>query len=431
MTDHPKDGQAGPHHVVVIGAGFGGLQTVRSLKGAGLRITLIDQRNHHLFQPLLYQVATTILSPSEIAWPVRDLMEPRPDVTTLLATVTGIRDGKVILSEGEPVAYDTLVIATGSRHSYFGRDEWAEFAPGLKSLEDATLIRRRILLAFERAEREADPDRRAALLTFAIVGGGPTGVELAGIIAELAQKLRPQFRNIDTAASRILLIEAGSRLLAAFDPKLSDYAAKSLERRGVELRFGAPVTECREDGIDIGGTFLPCQTRIWAAGVAASPASDWLQIKGDRAGRVPVLGDLTAPGHPEIFVIGDTATVPAWEGKPVPGVAPAAKQQGAYVARVIRARRSGRAAPPDFKYRHLGDLATIGKRSAVIQYGRLRMRGFLAWWVWGIAHIYFLIGARSRATVAWNWLWNHVRGRSAVRLITHSPKGTDGGQIQD
>lgn len=425
MTDHPKDGAEAAHHVVVIGAGFGGLQTVRSLKGAGLRITLIDQRNHHLFQPLLYQVATTILSPSEIAWPVRDLMERRPDVTTLLASVTGIADGKVLLSEGEPVPYDTLVIATGSRHSYFGRDEWADYAPGLKSLEDATLIRRRILLAFERAERESDPARRAAYLTFAIVGGGPTGVELAGIIAELAQKLRPQFRNIDTSASRILLIEAGTRLLAAFDPGLSDYAAQSLQRRGVELRFGAPVTDVRADGIDIGGEFLPCQTRIWAAGVAASPAAEWLGIEGDRAGRVPVQGDLTPAGHPDIFVIGDTATVRAWEGKPVPWVAPAAKQQGAYVARVIRARQRGEPAPADFKYRHLGDLATIGKRSAVIQFGRLRLRGLLAWWFWGITHIYFLIGARSRTAVAWNWFWSHVRGRSAVRLITHSPKGTD------
>ncbi|RRH72817.1 NAD(P)/FAD-dependent oxidoreductase [Falsigemmobacter faecalis] len=431
MTDHPKNGSTAAHHVVVIGAGFGGLQTVRSLKGAGVRITLIDQRNHHLFQPLLYQVATTILSPSEIAWPVRDLMEHRHDVTTLLGTVTGIRDGQVLLSEGEAVPYDTLVIATGSRHSYFGNDQWSEFAPGLKSLEDATLIRRRILLAFEHAEREADRARRAAHLTFAIVGGGPTGVELAGIIAELAQKLRPQFRNIDTSASRILLIEAGERLLAAFDPSLSDYAATSLTRRGVELSFGKAVTDCRDDGILLGGEFLPCQTRIWAAGVAASPAADWLGLKGDRAGRVPVQNDLTVEGHPEIFVIGDTATVPAWEGKPVPGVAPAAKQQGSYVAKVIRARHAGQTPPPDFTYRHLGDLATIGKRSAVIQFGKLRLRGQLAWWFWGITHIYFLIGARSRAAVAWNWFWSHVRGRSAVRLITHSARGTDKDHISE
>ncbi|SEG74251.1 NADH dehydrogenase [Bosea lathyri] len=424
-----------PHHVVVVGAGFAGLQIVLGLKRAGVRITLIDQRNHHLFQPLLYQVATTILATSEIAWPIRRLFRDRPDVTTLLGQVTGIdpQARLVQLEGGGSIGYDTLVLATGARHSYFGRDEWEEVAPGLKTLEDATTIRRRILLAFEHAERETDPAKRQALLTFAVIGAGPTGVELAGIIAELAkQTLWREFRNIDTRQARILLIEAGSRVLAAFPEELSDYARRALEKLGVELLLGTPVSECTTEGLTIGTQFVACRTIVWAAGVAASPAAAWLATEADRAGRVMVDEHLNVPGNPDIFVVGDTASVKMADGKPVPGVAPAAKQQGAYVARVIKARLGGKArfgdkpAPPPFRYRNQGNLATIGKRAAVVDFGWMRLRGAIAWWVWGIAHIFFLIGTRSRAAVAWSWLWSYISGQHSARLITQGRKTGDG-----
>lgn len=416
-------------HLVVVGAGFGGLQLVRDLKGAGLRITLIDQRNHHLFQPLLYQVATTILATSEIAWPIRRLFRERDDVTTLLAEVSGVdaEGRRVLLSDGTSVPYDMLVLATGARHSYFGRDEWEALAPGLKTLEDATTIRRRMLLAFERAERETDPSARQALLTFAIIGAGPTGVELAGIIAELAKQiLWQEFRNIDTREARIMLIEAGARVLSAFPDPLSDYAEAALEKLGVEVLLGRPVSDIREDGVTIGEEFVACRTVVWAAGVAASPAAAWLGIAADRAGRALVDGHLNAPGHPDIFVVGDTAAVTTADGKPVPGIAPAAKQQGAHVARVIRARLAGKPAPSPFRYRHQGNLATIGKSAAVVDFGWLQLRGWIAWWFWGIAHIFFLIGARSRVAVAWSWFWTFISGQHSARLITQGRKGREG-----
>ena len=419
-----------PHHVVVIGGGFGGLQLVQKLRGADVRITLVDQRNHHLFQPLLYQVATTILATSEIAWPIRSLFRDRRDVTTLLARANGVdtANRSVELEDGGRIAYDTLVVATGARHAYFGRDEWEAVAPGLKTLEDATTIRRRILLAFERAEREPDPAARQALLTFGVIGAGPTGVELAGIIAELAKHtLWRDFRNIDTREARVLLIEAGPRILAAFPDDLSAYAADALQRRGVELRLGRPVSDCTAEGLRIGDEFIPCRTAVWAAGVAASPAAAWLNAASDRAGRVIVGPELTVEGHPEIFVIGDTASVAGPDGTPVPGIAPAAKQQGEHAARVIRARLADRPPPGPFRYRHQGNLATIGKGAAVVHMGRMRLRGRLAWWVWGIAHIFFLIGTRSRAAVAWSWLWTFLTGQHSARLITQGPpaKGKD------
>jgi NADH dehydrogenase len=416
------------HHLVVVGAGFAGLQLVRDLKGAGLRITLIDQRNHHLFQPLLYQVATTILATSEIAWPIRRLFRERTDVTTLLAEVSGVdADGRrVLLTDGSTLAYDTLVLATGARHSYFGRDEWEALAPGLKTLEDATTIRRRMLLAFEQAERETDPAARRALLTFAVIGAGPTGVELAGIKAELAkQVLWQEFRNIDTREARILLIEAGPRVLAAFPASLSDYALAALEKLGVEVLFGRPVSDIRADGVTVGDEFVGCRTVVWAAGVAASPAAAWLGMPADRAGRASVDPHLNAPGRPEIFVIGDTAAVMMTDGKPVPGIAPAAKQQGAHVARVLRARLADKTAPPPFRYRHQGNLATIGKSAAVVDFGWLQLRGWIAWWFWGIAHIFFLIGARSRVAVAWSWFWTFISGQHSARLITQGRKAPD------
>ena len=408
------------HRVVIVGAGFGGLQATFGLRGAPVSITLIDRRNHHLFQPLLYQVATASLATSEIAWPIRYLLRDRPEVTTLFATVTGVdpNNKQVLLEDGDAVPYDTLILATGVRHAYFGHDEWEPFAPGLKTLEDATTLRRRILVAFERAERETDPARRAALLTFVIVGAGPTGVELAGTIAELAQDtLPPDFRNIDTHKSRVVLIEAGPRVLAGFADDLSAYAQAALEKIGVEVILGQPVTECTADGVMYGGQTLQAKTLIWAAGVRASPAAEWLGAPADRAGRLQVEPDLTVPGHPDIFAVGDTVMIAGPDGNPVPGIAPAAKQQGRYVAETIKARLRGSTAPP-FRYKHAGSLAQIGKRQAVIDFGRFKLRGTLAWWIWGLAHIYFLIGLRNRLSVALSWLWIHARDQRAARLIT-------------
>ncbi|MFC3726007.1 NAD(P)/FAD-dependent oxidoreductase [Neoaquamicrobium sediminum] len=408
------------HRVVVVGAGFAGLQLVQGLKGAGCDITLIDQRNHHLFQPLLYQVATTLLATSEIAWPIRRVMRSREDVTTLLATVTGVDrlSREVILDGGTRIPFDTLVVATGARHAYFGNDHWEADAPGLKTLEDATTIRRRLLLAFERAELTDNEAERQAQLTFAVVGAGATGVELAGIIAELAHRILPrEFRHIDTHRARVLLIEAGPRILPAFREDLADYATRALERRGVEVLTGVPVTDCTAEGIMLGDKPIPSRTIIWAAGVQASPASQWLDAEADRAGRVKVTDTLTLPDDPAIFVLGDTANVKSG-GKQVPGIAPAAKQQGKYAARLIRSRLDGKAARAPFHYRHMGDLATIGQNAAIIDFGRFQMNGLLAWWVWGIAHIYFLIGGRSRLMVSISWLWSYLSGQNSARLIT-------------
>ncbi|MDO6587107.1 NAD(P)/FAD-dependent oxidoreductase [Salipiger sp. 1_MG-2023] len=414
------------HHVVVVGGGFGGLACVRDLKGDNLRITLVDSRNHHLFQPLLYQVATSILPTSEIAWPLRHLLRDRPEVETLMAEVTGVDAATQTLrfEDGGSIHYDTLVLATGARHSYFGHDDWETAAPGLKTLEDATAIRRRMLSAFEAAERSTDPQERAALLTFAVVGAGPTGVELVGIIAELAQRILPrEFRHIDTREARVMLVEAGPRVLAAFPEDLSAYTKQALEKLGVEVLCGTAVTACDEDAITIGDARIPARTSIWAAGVKASRAAQWLDVEGDRAGRVPVGSDLTVAGHPEIFVIGDTAAVTNVDGKPVPGVAPAAKQQGEYVARLLAHRICGKSAPGPFRYRHKGSLATIGRKAAVADFGRIKLKGTLAWWVWGLAHIYFLIGTRNRVAVVWSWFWSHTTGQSSARLITQGKQG--------
>jgi NADH dehydrogenase len=409
-----------PHRVVIVGAGFGGLEAAFGLAGAGVEITIVDRRNHHLFQPLLYQVATASLATSEIAWPIRHLLSDRSDVTTLFATVMGIDTSSkcIRLDDGGALPYDTLVLATGARHAYFGHDEWEPFAPGLKTLEDATTLRRRILVAFERAERESDPQRRAALLTFVIIGAGPTGVELAGTIAELAQDtLAPDFRNIDTHKTRVVLIEAGPRVLAGFADDLSTYAQRSLEKIGVEVVLNQPVTDCTAEGVVYDGNKLDAKTIIWAAGVRASPAAEWLNAPADRAGRLQVRPDLTVPDHPDIFAIGDTVTIAGPDGNSVPGIAPAAKQQGRYVAQVIKARLGGRTSPA-FHYKHAGSLAQIGKRHAVIDFGHIKLRGAIAWWIWGIAHIYFLIGVRNRLSVAISWLWTYGRDQRAARLIT-------------
>jgi NADH:ubiquinone reductase (H+-translocating) len=421
VVDYRADEMASAHNVVVVGAGFGGLETVHRLSGAPVRITIVDRRNHHLFQPLLYQAATASLAPSEIAWPIRHLFSRRPDVTTLLASVEAVdKEARALhLDDGSTVRYDTLVLATGARHAYFGHDAWEPFAPGLKTLEDATTIRGRILLAFEEAERQSDEQKRAALLTFVIVGAGPTGVELAGTIAELARSTLPaDFRRIDTREARIVLIEAGPRVLPAFAKDLSTYAKHSLERLGVEVVLGQPVSDCSGEGVVFGGKTLAAATIIWAAGVQSSPAAAWLDAPADKAGRLKVEPDLTVPGHPEIFAIGDAAVVLRSDGRPVPGIAPAAKQEGVYVADVIRARLRGAPALPPFRYRHAGDLATIGKRRAVIDFGWIKLTGALAWWLWGFAHIYFLIGVRNRLSVALNWLWIYARDQRGARLIT-------------
>ncbi len=413
--------QAPLHHVVIVGGGFGGLSVAQGLLGAPVRVTVIDQRNHHLFQPLLYQVGTATLATSEIAWPIRQLLRKRMAFTTLLAVVSGVdaENRKVLFEDGATLEYDTLVLATGARHAYFGHDEWEPYAPGLKTLEDATLIRRRILLAFEHAERETDEARRQAWLTFVIVGGGATGVELAGAIAELAHITLPdEFRHIDTRKARVLLVEAGPRILPSFSQNLSAYAQTALQRLGVEVQLGSPVSECSADGVVVAGRPIAAKVILWAAGVRASQAAAWLGLPADGAGRAKVASDLSAPGRPEIFVVGDTATINAWHGKPVPGIAPAAKQQGAHVAVTIRRRLRGDSAPRPFRYKHAGSLATIGKRYAVIDFGWVRIRGYVAWWIWGLAHIYFLIGMRNRLAVALSWLWIYLTGTRGACLIT-------------
>jgi NADH:ubiquinone reductase (H+-translocating) len=407
--------------VVILGAGFAGLTAAQHLAGADLEVILVDRQNYHLFQPLLYQVATAGLSPAQIAAPVRSVLRRQQNATVRLAKVTGIDKAarQVETSEGH-IAYDWLIVATGARHAYFGHDEWEPFAPGLKRIEDATALRRRILLAFERAENAAADMMRQRELTFVVVGGGPTGVELAGAIAELAKKaLARDFRNIDPRQTRIILIEAGERVLAAFPPSLSADAKRGLEKLGVEVRLGAMVTDVGAMGVVIDGREgIESDCVIWAAGVAASPAAEWLGAEKDRAGRVKVEPDLSLPGHPEIFVVGDTALVLGEHGRPVPGLAPAAKQQGAFVARLIRRRAKGETAAARFRYRNFGTLATIGRAAAVADFGWLRVSGFLAWLLWGMIHVFFLIGYRNRILVLMEWLWAYVSFQRGARLIT-------------
>jgi NADH dehydrogenase len=406
--------------VIIVGAGFGGLWAARGLVRLPVEVTLIDRQNHHLFQPLLYQVATAGLSPADIAWPIRRLVRGERNIRVLLGEVTAVDpERKVVMLGDGPIAYDWLVLATGAAHGYFGHDDWAAHAPGLKDLDDAMEIRRRLLLAFERAEMAASPDLCRKLLTIAIVGGGPTGVELAGAVAELARRaLATDFRAIDPRQTRVLLLEAGPRLLPGFPEELSRYTQSALGRLGVEVRLGKAVTRCGADGVTLGEQVIEAGTIVWAAGVTASPAARWLGIAGDRAGRVPVGPDLTAPGHDDIFVIGDTALTRDAGGAPLPGIAPVAKQQGAYVAKAIRTRILDEKELPPFKYRDRGLLATIGRRAAVISYRRLRLRGWLAWWLWGAAHIYFLVSLRNRVIVITQWLWSYLVFERGARLIT-------------
>ncbi len=411
--------------IVIVGAGFGGLAAAEGLGRLDADITLIDRENHHLFQPLLYQVASAGLSPAEIAWPVRRLMRSQRNTRVLMGAVAAVDSArKVVTLDAGPIAYDWLVLATGATHGYFGRDEWAEHAPGLKTLDDAIAIRRRLLLAFERAEMASNPGETARLLTVVIVGGGPTGVELAGAIAELSRRaLARDFREIDPRQTRVLLIEAGQSLLANFPEQLSRYTAEALRRLGVEVRLGKPVTHCDGEGVRLGDEFIRAGTVVWAAGVRASPAARWLGLEQDGAGRVAVAPDLRAPGFDDVYVIGDTAAAKNPDGTALPGIAPVAKQQGAYVARAIRARIEGRVAPPPFVYRDRGLLATIGRKAAVISYGRFRISGWLAWWIWGVAHVYFLVSLRNRLIVVTQWLWSYVLFERGARLITGSDSG--------
>lgn len=407
-------------HIVIVGAGFGGLAAAHRLAGADADVTVIDRRNYHLFQPLLYQVATAGLSPAQIASPIRAILRRATNVQVVLGKVAAIdKARRIVTVEDRTLSYDHLVLATGARHSYFGRDVWEEAAPGLKKIDDATGIRRRILTAFEHAEAARCPDERRRLLTFVVVGGGPTGVEMAGAIAELARvALRHDFRNIDPGDARVVLIEAGPRLLATFPPLLSHAAREALAALGVEVRLGAPVSRCDAGGVTVGGEHLAAATIVWGAGVMASAAAHWLGVDRDRIGRVVVGGDLTVPGHPEISCIGDTACMLDAAGRPLPGLAPVAKQQGAYVARRLRALLAGRQPPGPFRYRSRGTMATIGRRAAVADLGWVRLDGTLAWLLWSAVHVSFLIGFRNRMVVMLDWLWSYVTFQSGARLIT-------------
>ena len=410
-----------PHRkIVIVGAGFGGIEAARALAAAPANVTIIDRQNYHCFQPLLYQVATAALSPAEVAWPIRHIFRRQANATVLMAEVRGIDVARrVVHTDAIDVVYDDLVLATGATHSYFGHDEWAEAAPGLKRIEDATRIRRRILLAFERAELTSDETTLRRLLTFVIVGAGATGVEMAGAIAEVArQTLAMDFRNIDPRSSRIVLIEAGPRVMPTLPENLSAYVQATLAAKGVEVMTSTRVVKCDMRGVDLESGRIDAATVIWAAGVMASPAAQWLGVAHDRAGRIAVAPDLSVPGHPEIFAIGDTAATTAPNGKPVPGIAPAAKQMGGYVGRLLAARLAGKPAPPPFRYRHQGDLATIGRRSAVVKLGRVELTGFIGWLFWCVVHIFFLVEVRDRFLVAFIWLWDYLTFQRGARLIT-------------
>ena len=414
------NGTAHPHRVVIIGAGFGGLEAARRLGNQPVDVTVIDRSNHHVFQPLLYQVAGAALDISQIAWPIRHVLHRFKNITTLMAEVDGIdAAGKTVrLTDGSRIPYDTLVIATGSTHAYFGHDEWAQFAPGLKTLGDALSIRQHLLSVFEQAERERDPAKRQKLQTFVVIGAGATGVELACTIAELAREEMPgDFRQLDTRKARVIVVEAASRVLSNFPDTLSDYVLRTMQQLGVEVMLNCPVTECHADGVVCKEKRIDAGAVFWAAGVRASPAAQWLNVPADRAGRVKVERDLTVAAHPDIFVIGDTALVEQENGKPVPGLAPAAKQQGQYAAEVIKARLHKRPVPGPFHYRNYGNLSTIGKHTAVVDFGKVKLRGRSAWVVWALAHIYFLIGVRNRLMVALNWLWLYMKGERAARII--------------
>lgn len=415
------DAGGGRPRVVIVGGGFGGLTTAKALAALDVDVTLVDQQNHHLFQPLLYQVATAGLSPADVAGPIRGILRNDADTRVLLDRVTGVDTGvqEVVLASGHRLAYDILVLATGAQQSYFGNDQWAAHALGLKTIDQATAIRRKILSALEAAENETDKTARDRLLTFVVVGGGPTGVEMAGAIAELTRHtVRMDFRHITPHCSKIVLVESGERLLAAFPETLSHRAKTALETLGCEIRLGARVRDVSEAGATLADAFIPCATIVWAAGVQASPAAQWLGSPCDPRGRAIVGPDLRPPGFSNVYVIGDTALVTTPDGRPVPGIAPAAKQMAQHVARSIRATVAGGRPPGPFRYRHAGNLATIGRKRAVIDFGAVRLSGLPAWLLWCTVHVYFLVGFRNRLIVGANWLWNYLTFDRGARLIT-------------
>jgi NADH:quinone reductase (non-electrogenic) len=407
-------------HVVIIGGGFGGLNAAKALRRAPVRVTVVDRHNHHLFQPLLYQVATATLSPGDIASPIRWILRHARNTRVLLADVRTIDlvNRQVVLEDGSSIEYDYLIVATGTSHTYFGHDDWAPHAPALKTLEDALAMRRRILVAFEQAEREADPARQQRLLTFVLVGGGPTGVELAGTLAEIARQTRAEFRNIDTRITRIVLIEAGPTILPSFSPVLRDAARRSLARLRVEVRENARVTAVDEGGVTFGAERLDAGTVLWTAGVAASPVAATLGVAQDRAGRVVVERDLSVPGHPEVFVIGDAAAFSDAEGQQLPGVAQVAMQGGTHAARTILERMRGEASRP-FVYHDRGSMAIIGRGSAIADIRGLRFSGLIAWLAWLFLHIFELIGFRNRLVVMIEWATAYFTRQRSVRLITY------------
>jgi NADH dehydrogenase len=408
-------------HVVIIGGGFGGLSAAKALRGADVRVTLLDRRNHHVFQPLLYQVATATLSPGDIAAPIRWILRRQRNVRVILGDAgrIDVAGRRIELTDGGVLAYDFLIVATGASHAYFGHPEWAAHAPGLKTLEDAIGIRRRVLLAFERAERETDPEKQQTLLTFVLVGGGPTGVELAGTLAEIArQTLRHEFRSIDTSRTRILLIEASPTILPTFPARLRDAARASLRRLGVEVRENTRVTGITGSGVRFGDVGLDAGTVLWAAGVAASPLVATLGVPTDNEGRVVVEPDLSIPGHPEVFVVGDAAAFLHQDGKPLPGVAQTAMQGAALAAGNVLRRTRGDATRP-FRYRDKGSMAIVGRGSAIADLGWARFAGPLAWLAWLFLHIFMLIGFRNRLAVLLQWAGAYLTFQRSVRLITN------------
>lgn len=407
-------------HVVIIGGGFGGMAAAKALRDAPVDVTVIDRRNHHLFQPLLYQVATAGLSPADIAGSIRSILRDQSNTRVLLDEVCRIdRVARMVhLRENCPLQYDWLIVATGARHSYFGKDEWALHAPGIKTIDDATSVRRRVLIALERAETEIDKATRDALLTFVVVGGGPTGVEMAGAIAELArQSVSKDFRHITPHCSKVWLVQKADRLLPSFPQELSANARAALENLGVKVRLQGNVEEIMPAGVSVSGEFIPARTVVWAAGVMASPAAEWLGCTPDRSGRVDVDAMLNPRGSHDIFVIGDTARCIDAIGRECPGVAPAAKQQGRYVAQAIVHRLAGHAVKP-FRYRDYGQMATIGRARAVCSIGGVRLSGHLAWLVWCVAHVWYLNGLRNRISVTISWVWNYLTFERGARLIT-------------
>jgi NADH dehydrogenase FAD-containing subunit len=418
MNDHRP-------RIVIVGAGFGGLAAAKALKKAPARITLVDRTNHHLFQPLLYQVAISVLTPGQIASPIRGILRKQRNTTVILGDVTGVdKDRRCVFAnsadrEGVQVPYDYLVLATGASHSYFGHNEFEKFAPGLKSLADAVACRNKVLRAFEQAEAEEDPSQHRDLLTFVLVGGGPTGVEMASAIALLVRNtLQSEYRRINPSSARIVLVDKASRLLGAFSEQLSEAAKGRLEKLGVEVRLGQGVEMIDEEGVIVAGKRIASKTVIWTAGVAPSPAGKWLGVETDHTGRVRIQGDLTVPGHPEIMVVGDTASLDQ-DGKPLPGVAQVAIQQGRYAGRLIRSRIIGVSPPPPFRYFDKGNMAVVGKNFAILQTGKVRVSGFLAWLAWAAVHLEFLATSSLRVSVFVQWVWTYLTGQRGSRLIVN------------